>query len=373
MTARAEGTGHVLWVSTAEPGGIDSAVRSVAGSRLGTRWRIERIVSNRPGSVPARIGLFLTALVRYTVVLLVRRPDLVHLHSATHGSLVRKGVLLCVARAAGVPVVLHMHSGEFPHFVQRCPRLLRPLVPALLAAADTVVALGEQWAQSLRAAAPRAHVVSVPNAVTVPAAVPERDDGGPVRVVFLGVIGWRKATFVLLDAWAKLRAGGVGPLQAQLVIAGSGEVERARDAVAHLGLDDCVRVRTWLSPAEVGDLLTRSDVLALPSRAEGLPMAILEGMAQGLCVIGGAVGAIPELLDGGAAGMLVAPGDVDALASALRLAIDDPALRRELGAAAHRRAAAHYDLDVVWRQVDAVYRDVLDRRTSAAARGRVER
>ena len=126
--------------------------------------------------------------------------------------------------------------------------------------------------------------------------------GEPVRVVFLGRIGDHKGTFRLLDAWAELardRDSVATGKAGILTIAGDGEVERARDRIRELGLEDTVEVHEWLSESEVGELLDHSQVLVLPSRNEGQPMAVLEAMARGLCVIATDVGGLPEMIGGG--------------------------------------------------------------------------
>jgi glycosyltransferase involved in cell wall biosynthesis len=180
-------------------------------------------------------------------------------------------------------------------------------------------------------------------------------------VVFLGEIGERKGTFTLLEAWAKLAAEPEILGSAKLTIAGDREIERARSSIAELGIAASAKVRSWLSAPEVAALLDSADVFVLPSRSEGQPMAVLEAMAHGLCVIASDVGGIPEMIDDGRSGLLVPPDDADALGTALRRVLADPALRGRLGDAALARVRAEFDLDVVWRRFDALYREVAAR------------
>jgi glycosyltransferase involved in cell wall biosynthesis len=98
------------------------------------------------------------------------------------------------------------------------------------------------------------------------------------------------------------------------------------------------------------------DVLVQPSRADNLPLAMLEAMAAGLPVIGARVGGIPELLADGESGIVVEPEDPAALASALDALAVDPARRAELGKKARQRIAAHFSADDVARQTVALYR-----------------
>jgi glycosyltransferase involved in cell wall biosynthesis len=116
-----------------------------------------------------------------------------------------------------------------------------------------------------------------------------------------------------------------------MVIAGSGDIQGARDLIIFLGLENKVSVRPWLNPQERDELLFSSDVFLLPSYNEGLPMSMLEAMAFGLPVIVTPVGGIPEIVIHGREGLIVLPGHIDELSHAMKLLIDDKKKREEMG------------------------------------------
>lgn len=354
-------TGRVLWASTSlqARGGITTFVQMMRATPLWAAWKIDHVATHRDGSVLARVLVFARGLISFLRLLVGRRPDLVHLHAAKDGSVARKAALLWVARVVRVPVVLQVHAGEFGAFYDRMPRPVRWCIRRTLCQASAVVALGNLQARRLHHIAPDARIVAIPNAIRIigPGLRVGRSD--PVHVVFLGRIGDAKGTFTLLEAWGKLVTDGSSLARARLTIAGDGEVDRARAVVARLGLAESVQVRSWLSASEVADLLGTAHVLTLPSRYEGQPMAILEAMARGLCVVASAVGGIPELIEDGASGVLVPPDDVDALATALRTVISDRKMREGLGDAALDRARHTFDVDVIWRRFDVLYRELV--------------
>jgi glycosyltransferase involved in cell wall biosynthesis len=352
----------VLWVSTSltTQGGISAAVRTLAATPLWSRWGVRHVASHQDGSAVAKVVRFAISLAQVLVELTLRRPDLLHLHTSSDGSFVRKAVFLWLARAVRVPVVLHVHSGRFDDFHRSAPGPLRSLIARSLAAADVVIALDELWVQRLGRIAPTARFAVVPNAVDVPAAQPGRPER-PLRAVFLGRIWDKKGAFTLVESWAKALSELPGRVSdgPHLTMAGDGDPARARRLAADLGVDDTVTVHDWLPKPEVDALLDDSDVLVLPSLAEGQPMVVLEAMARGLAVVATDVGGIPGMLTDGREGLLVPPSDGPRLTEALLTVLRDVPRRRTMGAAAHHRAVTEFDVDVVSRRFDALYRDLL--------------
>ena len=345
---------QALWVSTSTHtrGGIATYVRAVQETAFWDEWSVQHVSTHRDGSKVVKLATFLGGAALFMVQLIRLRPNVVHLHSSADASFIRKATLFWMSRVTGVPVVLHIHGSSFHEYFAGSSPLVQAVIRSTLLHASAVVALGETWAERLRSIAPGARVVLVPNAVRVADEPRQPETGQSVGVVFLGRIGDRKGTFRLLDAWARL-----GERSATLTIAGDGEVDRARQRIDELGLDDSVDLFGWLPQSQVGELLDRADVLVLPSLNEGQPMAVLEAMARGLCVIAGDSGGLPEMVGEGC-GVLVSAGDVDAIEKALKDVIEDPELRDRYGAAAYARARERYDVDVVSRQLDALYREV---------------
>lgn len=349
---------RALWLSTGlqTRGGVSSYVRMLKATPLWQLWGVSHIATHRDGSIPVRILVFARAALAF-LPWVVRGADVVHVHMSSYGSFLRKAVICGLARARGLPLVVHVHGSEFSIFYHRSPRPLRWLIRSTLEHAGAVVALGSKWADLLAEIAPRARISAIPNAVRIAGPMTEPGPDQPVQVVFLGAIGERKGTFALLEAWAKISAT-LPAGTARLIIAGDQEIDRATATIARLGVGATVQLRTWLSPTEVDELLSASHVLTLPSLSEGQPMAILEAMAHGLCIVASDVGGIPDLIEDGVSGLLVPPADPEALQAALHRVITDPAARSRLGAAALHRARTHFDVDVVWKQVDALYRDL---------------
>jgi glycosyltransferase involved in cell wall biosynthesis len=152
----------------------------------------------------------------------------------------------------------------------------------------------------------------------------------------------------LVDAIRILRDAGVD-VRCRLI--GDGEDEpMLRDRIAAAGLGSIVTLEGRRTRAEVVDALGEADVLVAPSvvarngKREGIPVVLMEAMSCGLPVVASRLSGIPELVEDGVSGLLVTPGDSDAIAAALRRLVDDPALRRRIGEAARARVVRDFDL-----------------------------
>jgi glycosyltransferase involved in cell wall biosynthesis len=177
--------------------------------------------------------------------------------------------------------------------------------------------------------------IAKPGSDPAPLAPGSRD--GIVRLLSVGTVVPRKGFDVLIAALATL-----GDLPWQLTIAG--DRTRDRNAAAELdadiarhALENRVAVLGVVSPLHLAALYAEADVFALASHFEGYGMAYAEAVAHGLPVIGTTGGAIPDTVPSDA-GLLVPPGDMPALAKALRRVIGDSDLRQRLKGGA--RAAA---------------------------------
>jgi glycosyltransferase involved in cell wall biosynthesis len=148
----------------------------------------------------------------------------------------------------------------------------------------------------------------------------------------------------------RFAAAGQGPLEGEL---------RARAEA--LGLGDCFRLLGYVPDA--ARLVAGADLFVLASEHEGLPLAVMEALALGVPVVATRVGGIPELVDDGASGLLVDPGDPDGLAAAI-LTLTDPELRARLAAGATARGAG-VDGRAAVSRLDGLYAQLAAQRAPA--------
>jgi glycosyltransferase involved in cell wall biosynthesis len=306
-------------------------------------------------------GRHLEGLRRLTDLLRAERVDVVNGHNPT-GALY--GTL--AARWAGVPVSFRTEhtvhtSGRHSLFYPLIERAGTALTAHVICVSETV---RQSHASRMRWAADR--FVTVANGISVDPPTRPREELRtalglePENFAILSVGGLRppKAYHVLLEAFTTVSREHPG---ARLLMAGDGPLRQAlRDRCATLGLSPLVQ---WLGERhDVGDLLEASDLFALSSEREGLPMALLEAMGHGRAVVVTRVGGIGEAVIEGETGHLVPPHDPAALARAMIGLVRDPGRLAAMGRAARARWRDHFSAGRMVRETEGLYRAALQRR-----------
>lgn len=227
----------------------------------------------------------------------------------------------------------------------------------VVAACDRVICVSEYLRDAMAARVParlRDRFRAALNGVDVARFTPsETRAQGPLRVAFVGRVIAEKGVDVLVDAAARLSRDDIE----YLVVGSDGFNAAATPSKYEQSLrtrnTGAVRFTPFVDRDRLPQLLREQDVLVVPSRwPEPCSLTTGEGMASGLAVIAARSGGIPEVL--GDAGILVTPGDVTELATAISTLADDPALRRRLAVAGRARAEAH-DWPSTWQSVATIF------------------
>ena len=337
-------------------GGMAAVQDAVLRSSLADRHDLVAITTHRPGSAAGRLLVFAGALARIAAWALGRGPRVAHVHVTVRGSMYRKAVVVALVRLARRPVVLHVHAGapELETFHRRLGPLRRRTLGRAFRAADRVLAVSSASAERVRALYGAREVDLVLNPAP---AVPAGTNGSGAaadapRLLYVGGFANPvKGGTVLLDALDLLRAEHP---DLRATLAGPGELPaRARDLVA----GGTVEWRGWLDERDKREALAHAPIVVLPSVSEGLPMALLEAMAHGRAVITTRVGGMPDVIEHGREGLLVAPGDARALADSIRMLLTDRDRVEALGAAARARAA-ELSTEALADRLERMYREI---------------
>ena len=173
----------------------------------------------------------------------------------------------------------------------------------------------------------------------------------PIKLVFVGRLTAIKGLRVLMDAFETARQAFP---QLHLTLIGEGD-ERAFVEQRAGTLGGSVSLTGYQNQAQVADHLAQADIFVLPSFAEGVPVVLMEAMASRVPVISSLVAGIPELVEDGVSGYLVAPGDGAALASRIVTLAGDAKLRARMGAAGHKSVRAEFDTATEAARIAALF------------------
>jgi len=331
--------------------GVSTHLKLLLASPLAEDFRLVHFQVGSEGRGEGPVGRALRLALspfRLAFVILARNAAIVHLNTSLNARAYWRDLsYLAVAKLCGARVVYQVHGGALPQLFFRGNRLLEALLRGTLRLADAVVVLARIELRSYRKFAPGLPVVALPNAIDwAPYAALKRQPPrvpAPLRLVYVGRLAREKGLLETLQGLKLAHAQGTA---AQLAIAGSGpDEDRLRQLVQELQLSGDVAFIGPVFGAAKAQLLASADALVLASHAEGLPYALLEGMAAGDAVIVTRVGAVPDVVVDGVHGLFVPPHNPLAIARAIARLAADRGLLARMSEACRRRIAGSYSLE----------------------------
>ena len=269
----------------------------------------------------------------------------IHAHFASHPA----AAAFVIHRLAGIPYSFTAHGSDLHRD--------RHMLCEKVAAAEFVVPIsefnksmilqdcGEHWGNKV-------FVIhcGVDTEVFRPRSEPtayERGEG-PFTVLCIGTLHEVKGQTYLIEACRLLHERGVDFV---CHFAGDGpDMEMLVQQAAEAGLTDAIHFHGRLTREEIAELLAKADVVATPSvptksgRREGIPVVLMEAMGSGVPVVASGISGIPELVEDGRSGFLVAPRHVKGLAEGIERLYHDPQLRRRFGQAGRQKVITEFDL-----------------------------
>ncbi|MEO8574538.1 MAG: glycosyltransferase family 4 protein [Pyrinomonadaceae bacterium] len=281
-------------------------------------------------------------------------PEIIHINTAFEPRAIVRD--LALAKFAGNrPIILHVHGGRF--VMEDFPNpMLAALARMLLGTAARVVVLGDSEAERISQFLPGLKTAVLANAISLKD-FPEADrPRGAKKIVYLGRLQEAKGLSEMVEACRLLRAQGF-KFKFSCFGTGPDEKEFIRRMTAVLG--DDFYYGGVISGAEKVTALNSADIFLMPSRFEGLPLALLEAMAAGCVPIVSNRGSIPSVVEDGRNGFLVDPGDITQIVGRLKFLLSEG----ETGWNEYRRNAretirAHFDIASYSQKLKNLYAEI---------------
>ena len=246
------------------------------------------------------------------------KPDVIHINTAFEPRAIIRDLIL--AKAAGRrPIVLHIHGGRF--VMQDFPNgVLSKLAQKLIATASRVVALSQSESERLGRMSSNSTVEVLSNAV-VASAFPDADRvWGTKTILYIGRLQEAKGLSEMVEACRLLTAQG---FKFKFSCYGTGPDEREfiRRMTGVIG--DDFHYGGVVAGEDKIRALASADIFLMPSRYEGMPLALLEAMASGCVPVVSDRGAIPSVIEDGRNGFLVEPGDITQIVGKLKFLLSE--------------------------------------------------
>jgi len=313
-------------------------------------------------------------LVRLVGLLRRERVDVLHTHLFDPSV-----VGLCAATLAATPLrVMTRHYSDYHTRIDRpwhvrldrlCTRLSHVVIAVSQHTADHMVERESAPADKIRVVLNGIDFDRVsPTAGARESIRQELDAGEATAILMMSRLHPEKGQSHLFEALPRIKRQTSRPFV--VWVAGAGGFEAAyREQVRSLGCDDVVRFVGFRKDA--ADLMAAADILVLPSVAEAFGLVLAEALYLGKPVIASRVGGIPEIVADGTDGILVSPGDSEALAAAICRLLDDGSLRARLSGAGRERVRNRFGFDTMMRSYERIYEEFTQERKAIDDGGRL--
>jgi glycosyltransferase involved in cell wall biosynthesis len=276
-------------------------------------------------------------------------PAILHAHWWAPSGWVSAGV----SSKLGVPLALSLHGTDIR--LAKSVAVLRPLARRVIRKADLVLPVSPSLGRGVREIAGdvRLEVLAMPADTDVFGGRPPAEPSAPPHFAAVARLTAQKRIDVAIRALSHLRESGVA---AVLEIAGDGpERGRLEELARQLGVNESVVFLGMLTPERVADLFHRCGALVFPAEEEGYGLVIVEAALCGVPTLGVRSGGLLDLVESGANGVLVDPGDAKALSEAMARLARDASAGRAMGLRAQERARSGSPKQVADR-LAALYR-----------------
>lgn len=340
-------------------GGIATVVNVYEKEGFFERWNIHYIATAGSTSKLIKLTLFLISLGKLIKLISFKHVGLIHINMSSRGSYFRKSLILRFAKFFSVKAVVHLHSGEFDKFYNKeCSERKKQHIRATFNMADKVIVLSSHWLEWVNTIVKdKTKTCIVYNAVKE-IDLPNKQLNQSI-ILFLGQLVQGKGVEDLINAFAKIAEKFP---EVELHLGGEGDLVKYQAQAKALGIDEKVAFLGWVTGNKKNQCLANATIYCLPSYYEGFPMGILEAMAAEIAVVSSNVGGIPDAIDNGKEGILIEPGDVDALAVALSTMLEDNDLRTKYVNAAKSKFLRNFSPSIIIPQLNSIYKELLEQK-----------
>lgn len=331
-------------------GGIAAVVSGYYGSKLEQDYDMIYVESYKDGGKLTKLFKGICGYFHFAKVLLVDRPDIVHMHSSFGPSFYRSLPFIYMSSWAKKPMIDHIHGSEFDKLYTNASERKKKLVRKAWGKCNRFIVLSESWKERFSEVIPNEKMTVIENYSIVKDGINRSQCHN--QVLFLGAINQMKGCYDMVDVIK--RVAEVVP-DIKMVVAGAGEIEQVKSKAIAEGVAEHFAFPGWVRGEQKEKLLKESDVFFLPSYTEGMPMSVLDAMGYGLPIVASNVGGIPRIVHEGENGFMREPGDTAGFTEAIIQIMTSDAMRINMGKQSMEIVKERYSLEKHIELLENVY------------------
>jgi glycosyltransferase involved in cell wall biosynthesis len=344
-------------------GGIAAVISGYYGSKLEKDYDIIYVESYKEGRKFTKLLKGMKSYFHFAKVLLVDKPDLIHIHSSFGPSYYRKMPFIYMSSWAKKPIINHIHGADFDEFYVNASEKKREQVKKVYNKCDVLVALSTEWKEHLCQIVPEEKITIIENyCILHKNALYERlNRRCNNTVLFLGELGKRKGCYDI-PAVVENVTKKIPEVKFVLGGAGSADDETAiKKLLKEKNIYDHVVFPGWVRGNLKDKILREADVFFLPSYNEGMPMSVLDAMGYGLPVVSTKVGGIPKIVHDGENGTCCDAGDVESFSEGIIDLLTNDTVRDKSARRSYYIVVNGYSLEAHLKLLEKEYEEVLSK------------
>ncbi len=349
-------------------GGIVTSCKALINSSFSQKYQVIPIdstqISNPIPSIFIRIILAMKRTTNFFIKVIIFRPKAVILFTAIKTSILEKGLMAWIAYFLNTPVLMFPRGGFIIDEVKNS-RLTKFWVKIAFRGASKILCQGPLWQRFAKdeLGFKDKDLPIVYNWTATDSLIElgkkrlQRDHKEPLRILYLGWIEESKGVFDLLNVCLEIMNDGNNFL---LSFVGGGKDDGTlRNLVKNHNMSKYINFHGWLNHNELEDILFESDILVLPSWAEGFPNSIIEGMASGLAIITTNVGNIPDILNNNSEAILIPSKNKNRLKESIIHLLKNNQIRHKIAGQGYNFAIENFSTEKAVEKLDNIIREVL--------------
>ena len=290
-------------------------------------------------------------------IIIKEHPKALHICTPAHLAIVRDISFLLLSRLFRIKKIYHLHFGRLPELTKKKNWEWR-LITLAISLADLVIVLDRKSLHTIHTLFPNKDVRLIPNCISDPNietnAKSNVESPTIARIIYIGWVIPTKGVLELVQAALKL----INIPFVLEIIGPSSPVYLKQILEVGAPLGSRFLIHGEFSHYQVMEALSQANILVLPSYTEGLPNVVLEAMALGKPVIASDVGAIAEILHIGSeqpCGIVIPPKDIDALANAIQILLENESLQNKMGMNGRKRFIENFSPEKTMRELKKIW------------------